>query len=81
MIKDFMQGSIGMDVCAVCVGFVYDLSSEVSKHYKRVIFGEMGDVQNGRSDGEVMWVQGVGGDAGEQLPSQECLRTVVKPVC
>ena len=44
MIKDFMEGGIGMDVCAVCVGFVYDLSSEVSKHYKRVIFGEMGDV-------------------------------------
>ena len=44
MIKDFMEGSIGMDVCAVCVGFVYDLSCEVSEHYEGVIFGEMGDV-------------------------------------
>ena len=42
MIKDFMEGGIGMDVCAVCVGFVYDLSSEVSKYYKRVIFWRWG---------------------------------------
>ena len=39
-----MEGGVGMDVCAVCVGFVYDLSSVVGEHYKRVIFGEMGDV-------------------------------------
>ena len=44
MIKDFMEGGVGMDVCAVCVCFVNNLSSEVSKYYKRVIFGEMGNV-------------------------------------
>ena len=44
MTKDFMEGGVGMDVCAVCVGSVDDLSSEVGQYYKRLILGEIGDV-------------------------------------
>ena len=44
MIKDFIEGGVRMDVCAVCVGSVDDLSCQVGEYYKRVILGEMGDV-------------------------------------
>ena len=56
MIKDFMEGGVGMDVCAICVCFVNNLSGDVGKYYKWVIFGEVGDVKNGHRDGEVVWI-------------------------
>ena len=56
MIKDFMEGGVGMDVCAVCVCFVNDLSGDVGEYYEWVIFGEVGYIENGRCDGEVVWV-------------------------
>ena len=55
MIKDFMEGGVGMDVCAVCVCFVNDLSGDVGKYYEWKIFGEVGYIENGCHDGEVMW--------------------------
>ena len=39
-----MEGGVGMDVCAVCVGSVDDLSCQVGEYYERVVLGKMGDV-------------------------------------
>ena len=56
MIKDFMEGGVGMDVRAVCVCFVNNLPGDVGEYYEWVIFGEVGDIENGRRDGEFVWV-------------------------
>ena len=39
-----MEGGVGMDVCAVHVASVYDLSCQVGEYYERVVLGKMGDV-------------------------------------
>ena len=44
MIKDFIEGGVRMDVCAVCVCSVDDLSCQVGEYYEGMILGEMGDV-------------------------------------
>ena len=56
MIKDFMEGGVGMDVRAICVCFVNNLSGDVGEYYEWVSFGEVGDIENGRRDGEVVCV-------------------------
>ena len=55
MIKDFMECGVGMDICAVCVCFVNDLSGDVGEYYELVILGEVGDIEDGCRDGEVVW--------------------------
>ena len=44
MIKDFVEGGVGMDVCAIHVGSVDDMSCQVGEYYERVVLGKMGDV-------------------------------------
>ena len=56
MIKDFMECGVGMDIRAVCVCFVNYLSGDVGEYYEWVIFGKVSDIENGRRDGEVVWV-------------------------
>ena len=68
VIKDFVEGGVGVDVSAVCVGSVNYLSCQVGEDNERVVFGKMRDVENGCCDGDIMWVQRMGGDFGEQLP-------------
>ena len=56
MIKDFVEGGVGMDVCAIRVGSVNNLSCQIGEYYEWVVLGKMGDVENGRCDGEIMRV-------------------------
>ena len=51
-----MEGGVGVDVNTVCVGSVNNLSCQVGEDDEWVVFGQMRDVENGRCDGEVMWV-------------------------
>ena len=81
LIPDSVQGGVGVDVGVVCVGFVNYLSCQVGEDYEWVIFGKVWDVENGSCDGEVMWVQGIGGDAGEELPCLKCLGAVKESMC
>ena len=57
MIKDFIEGGVRMDVLAICVCFVNDLSGDVSEYNERVIFRKVRDIENGCRDGEVVWIQ------------------------
>ena len=51
-----MEGGVGMDVGAICVGSVNNLSCQIGEYYEWVVLGEMGDVENGHCDGEIMRV-------------------------
>ena len=56
VIKDFIEGGVGMDILSIHVCFVNDLSSDVSEYYEWMIFRKVSDIENGHRDGEVVWV-------------------------
>ena len=57
MIKDFVEGGVGMDVRAICVCFVNYLSGDVSEYNEWMILRKVRDIENGCCDGEVVWIQ------------------------
>ena len=46
-----------MNFSTVCMRFVNDVSGDVCEYDEWVIFGKVHDIQDGRCDGEVVWVQ------------------------
>ena len=57
MIKDFVEGGVGMDIRVIFVCFVNDLSGDVSEYNEWMILRKVCDIENGCRDGEVVWVQ------------------------
>ena len=56
MIKYFMEGGVWMDIRAICVCFVNDLSGDVSEYYEWMIFRKVSDIEDGCCDGEIVWI-------------------------
>ena len=50
-----MEYGIRVDIGAVCVGFVNDLSGYVCEYNEWVVFGECWDVYYGSGLGEGVW--------------------------
>ena len=46
-----------MDIRAVCVCFVNDLSGDVGEYNEQMILRKVHDVEDGCRDGEVVWVE------------------------
>ena len=74
MVEDFVEEGVWVDVCAVHVCLVDDLSCDVGEYYEGVIFWECWDVKDGSGLRECVWGQCVGGDCGEELPCFPGLR-------